>query len=194
MSSQPRPDFGPGGLPPLPTVNSSEIETRVFTHRSFAARPTHVFEDTPEDPSPDNEQFSLFPRRPHLSLAIDDLLPPHPARMNKLKARACGRSSARLDCDRSPAERVPSLASRAINGTYLSQYPIRVPPRPPPLFLIPDQNTRWVPQKMRALVVGNNTLATMYAPRTENRTSIVLRFTVGSADTPYLAIRQLCAI
>jgi hypothetical protein len=39
---------------------------RVFTHRSFAARPTHVFEDSPEDPSPDNEQFSpvslrLFP-------------------------------------------------------------------------------------------------------------------------------------
>lgn len=29
---------------------------RVFTHRSFAARPTHVFEDSPEDPSPDNEQ------------------------------------------------------------------------------------------------------------------------------------------
>jgi ribonuclease-3 len=29
---------------------------RIFTHRSFAARPTHVFEDSPEDPSPDNEQ------------------------------------------------------------------------------------------------------------------------------------------
>ena len=53
-----RPDFGPGGLPPLPNIDSSEIETRVFTHRSFAARPTHVFEDTQEDPSPDNEQFS----------------------------------------------------------------------------------------------------------------------------------------
>ncbi len=34
---------------------------RVFTHRSFAARPTHVFEDSPEDPSPDNEQFGHVP-------------------------------------------------------------------------------------------------------------------------------------
>lgn len=53
-----RPDFGPSGLPLLPKINSRDVEMRVFTHRSFAARPTHVFEDSPEDPSPDNEQFS----------------------------------------------------------------------------------------------------------------------------------------
>jgi len=53
-----RPEFGPSGLPHLPQIDSLEVEMRVFTHRSFAARPTHVFEDSPEDPSPDNEQFS----------------------------------------------------------------------------------------------------------------------------------------
>ena len=47
---------------------------RVFTHRSFAARPTHVFEDSPEDPSPDNEQFS--PVSLSLSPPVDDLLLP----------------------------------------------------------------------------------------------------------------------
>ncbi|KAA1466570.1 ribonuclease III [Dentipellis sp. KUC8613] len=49
------PDFGPAGLPPLPAIEHHELRLRVFTHRSFAARPTHVFEDSPEDPSPDNE-------------------------------------------------------------------------------------------------------------------------------------------
>lgn len=42
-------------LPPLPQINNTALRTQVFTHRSFAARPTHVFEDTPSDPSPDNE-------------------------------------------------------------------------------------------------------------------------------------------
>ncbi len=56
-----RPDFGPDGLPILPKIESGEIEMRIFTHRSFAARPTHVFEDSPDDPSPDNEQ-SVVPR------------------------------------------------------------------------------------------------------------------------------------
>lgn len=56
LTASSRPDFGPEGLPTLPTIESADIEMRVFTHRSFAARPTHVFEDSPEDPSPDNEQ------------------------------------------------------------------------------------------------------------------------------------------
>jgi hypothetical protein len=47
---------------------------RVFTHRSFAARPTHVFEDSPEDPSPDNEQFSHVPLSLQCVCAADDLL------------------------------------------------------------------------------------------------------------------------
>ncbi|KAI0320662.1 ribonuclease III domain-containing protein [Amylostereum chailletii] len=49
------PNFAPGGLPPLPPIISPELRSLVFTHRSFAARPTHVFEDSPTDPSPDNE-------------------------------------------------------------------------------------------------------------------------------------------
>ena len=69
-----RPEFGPTGLPLLPKINSPEVETRVFTHRSFAARPTHVFEDSPEDPSPDNEQFSHVPPSLQCVCAADDLL------------------------------------------------------------------------------------------------------------------------
>ncbi|KAG6840645.1 hypothetical protein C0991_005368 [Blastosporella zonata] len=54
-----RPNFDPNGchLPPLPNIYSRDISQQVFTHRSYYARPTHVFEDHPNDPSPDNEKF-----------------------------------------------------------------------------------------------------------------------------------------
>ncbi|KAG6861838.1 hypothetical protein C0995_011135 [Termitomyces sp. Mi166 len=54
-----KPNFGPGerDFPPLPIIYSREIEQKVYTHRSYHARPTHVFEDHPSDPSPDNEKF-----------------------------------------------------------------------------------------------------------------------------------------
>ena len=42
-------------MPPLPKIYSAHLSMQVFTHRSFYARPTHVFEDMPDDPSPDNE-------------------------------------------------------------------------------------------------------------------------------------------
>jgi ribonuclease-3 len=53
------PDFGPdsASLPPLPVIHSDAIRLQVFTHRSFFARPTHIFEDHPDDPSPDNEKY-----------------------------------------------------------------------------------------------------------------------------------------
>ena len=52
-----RPNFGPeDSLPDLPNIDSDAIRLQVFTHRSFFARPTQVFEDHPEDPSPDNEK------------------------------------------------------------------------------------------------------------------------------------------
>jgi len=68
-----RPDFGPDGLPRLPEIESADIEMRIFTHRSFAARPTHVFEDSPEDPSPDNEQLEHVGDQV-LGLIVTDLL------------------------------------------------------------------------------------------------------------------------
>ncbi|KAJ7223989.1 ribonuclease III domain-containing protein [Mycena rebaudengoi] len=54
-----KPDFGANSclFPPLPQILRDDIRLRVFTHRSFHARPTHVFEDRPDDPSPDNEKF-----------------------------------------------------------------------------------------------------------------------------------------
>ena len=42
-------------MPPLPEIQSEQLRLQVFTHRSFFARPTHVFDDMPDDPSPDNE-------------------------------------------------------------------------------------------------------------------------------------------
>lgn len=52
-----RPEFE-DGLPPLPEIHSEALRLQVFTHRSFYARPTHVFEDMPDDPSPDNESYA----------------------------------------------------------------------------------------------------------------------------------------
>ncbi|KAJ7167680.1 ribonuclease III domain-containing protein [Mycena filopes] len=54
-----QPDFGPNAclFPALPQIQRDDIRLRVFTHRSYYARPTHVFEDLPHDPSPDNEKF-----------------------------------------------------------------------------------------------------------------------------------------
>ncbi|KAI0375916.1 ribonuclease III [Pilatotrama ljubarskyi] len=51
-----KPEFE-DGLPPLPEIRSEALRLQVFTHRSFYARPTHVFEDMPDDPSPDNESL-----------------------------------------------------------------------------------------------------------------------------------------
>ncbi|KAF8138747.1 ribonuclease III domain-containing protein [Boletus edulis] len=44
-------------FPTLPPIHDDHIRTMVFTHRSLYARPNHVFEDHPDDPSPDNEKF-----------------------------------------------------------------------------------------------------------------------------------------
>lgn len=43
------------GLPILLPLESEENRNQVFTHRSFYGRPTSLFEDPPNDPSPDNE-------------------------------------------------------------------------------------------------------------------------------------------
>ena len=43
------------GLPRLIPFKYAKTEDQVFTHRSYFARPTAVFEDPPSDPAPDNE-------------------------------------------------------------------------------------------------------------------------------------------
>ncbi|CAL1700256.1 unnamed protein product [Somion occarium] len=52
-----KPEIPPEDLPVLPEIRDPDLKRRVFTHRSFYARPTHIFEDVPEDPSPDNEML-----------------------------------------------------------------------------------------------------------------------------------------
>ena len=52
-----QPNFTPDNpLPGLPSLKSDTIALQVFTHRSYYARPGHIFEDSPDDPSPDNEK------------------------------------------------------------------------------------------------------------------------------------------
>lgn len=50
------PNIKPESLPALPDIVSDELRKQVFTHRSVHARPTAIFEDSPDDPSPDNER------------------------------------------------------------------------------------------------------------------------------------------
>ncbi|KAH7105615.1 ribonuclease III domain-containing protein [Auriculariales sp. MPI-PUGE-AT-0066] len=47
----------PDEVPTLPEIQSDHLRTKVFTHRSFFARPTHQFEDRLDDLSPDNERL-----------------------------------------------------------------------------------------------------------------------------------------
>ncbi|KAF9534627.1 ribonuclease III domain-containing protein [Crepidotus variabilis] len=70
-----KPDFGKNDalFPALPEINSQATKLQVFTHRSFFARPTHIFEDTPGDLSPDNEKFEHLGDTV-LGLAITTLL------------------------------------------------------------------------------------------------------------------------
>ncbi|TFK55402.1 ribonuclease III [Heliocybe sulcata] len=67
-----RPHAG-GDLPPLPAFKSPEIERQVFTHRSLHGRPSHLFEDSPEDPAPDNEKLE-HQGDAVLSLVVTDLM------------------------------------------------------------------------------------------------------------------------
>lgn len=43
--------------PPLPPISDSALLERVYTHRSYAARPSNVFEDQPSNPTVDNESL-----------------------------------------------------------------------------------------------------------------------------------------
>lgn len=54
-----KPDWGTDGslFPKLPDIQTPSIRTQIFTHRSFFGRPTHIFEDNPNDLSPDNEKY-----------------------------------------------------------------------------------------------------------------------------------------
>ncbi|KAJ7129179.1 ribonuclease III domain-containing protein [Mycena epipterygia] len=58
-SPVPRPVFGVDAsrFPPLPQIKRDDIRQQVFTHRSYFGRPSNVFEDRPDDPSPDNEKL-----------------------------------------------------------------------------------------------------------------------------------------
>lgn len=57
LKSALRPNISKKDLPPLPEIKDENIRLQVFTHRSFYARQTRLFEDHPDDPSLDNEML-----------------------------------------------------------------------------------------------------------------------------------------
>lgn len=70
------------GLPRLMPFKYQKTEDQVFTHRSYFARPTAVFEDPPNDPAPDNEVLE-YVGDSVLSLAV--------ATLSKKTYRTCPR-------------------------------------------------------------------------------------------------------
>ncbi|KAI9447224.1 ribonuclease III domain-containing protein [Lactarius psammicola] len=73
MSSQTHPSPSSNSLPPLPLIRDRRLLTQIFTHRSLARRPKRSFEDSPDDPSPDNEQL-VHIGDPVFSLVVTDLI------------------------------------------------------------------------------------------------------------------------
>lgn len=71
------------GLPRLIPLKYGKTEDQVFTHRSYFARPTAVFEDPPNDLAPDNEVLEYIGDSV-LSLAVVTLA--------KTLYRTCARS------------------------------------------------------------------------------------------------------
>jgi len=65
--------LGSGALPPLPPIVDRRLLTQIFTHRSLARRPKRSFEDSPDDPSPDNELL-VHIGDPVFSLVVTDLI------------------------------------------------------------------------------------------------------------------------
>ncbi|KAG6856785.1 hypothetical protein H0H87_000753 [Tephrocybe sp. NHM501043] len=131
-----RPDFGPNNrdFPPLPSIHSRDIEQKVYTHRSYYARPTHVFEDHPSDPSPDNEKFEHLGDAV-LGLCVTNLL------MQMYPGLHVGPSTVSAQSLYGMPHQHPAIRGcldtvRTINNTPSSQ-------------------------KIRALIVGNATLADM---------------------------------
>ncbi|KAH8980726.1 hypothetical protein EDB92DRAFT_2118338 [Lactarius akahatsu] len=61
---------------PLPHIRSRRLLEQIFTHRSLALRPKRSFEDSPDDPSPDNEQLVRIGDQV-FSLVVTDLIRDH---------------------------------------------------------------------------------------------------------------------
>jgi len=85
-------------LPPLPQIGDNRLLAQIFTHRSLARRPKRSFEDSPDDPSPDNEQL-VHIGDPVFSLVVTDLIRdlfPHLSVGPSSKVRDCLKRTATL--------------------------------------------------------------------------------------------------
>ena len=91
-------------FPSLPPIHNNDLRTKVFTHRSFYARPNHVFEDHPDDPSPDNEKWVPLAQISRVSLTATQM-------------RALGRLRPGDHCHRPPPRHVPQPPCRSFHGS-----------------------------------------------------------------------------
>lgn len=119
----------------------------MFTHRSYFARPTHIFEDHPDDPSPDNEKFVAAPDIINAELESDRLA----GRYEHLGDTVLGLAVTSLMLEMYPCLRVGPSTVRS--PTPAASTAIRAVNLPPSNYLF---------QKIRALIVGNYTLAEMW--------------------------------
>ncbi|KAF4601802.1 hypothetical protein EYR40_005002 [Pleurotus pulmonarius] len=89
-----RPDFGQNleHWPPIPKINSDDIRQQVFTHRSYYARPTHIFEDQPNDLSPDNEKLEHLGDTV-LALVVTDMMIKEFPGLHKIRALVVGNAT-----------------------------------------------------------------------------------------------------
>ena len=51
---------GSGMLPPLPAIRSVQLLAQIFTHSSLTTKPRDEFEESPSDPSRDNEEYVYY--------------------------------------------------------------------------------------------------------------------------------------
>jgi ribonuclease III len=85
-------------MPDLPMIQNKELRTQAFTHRSFASRPAHVFEDHENDPSPDNEMLEHLGDTV-LNLAVTSMLRELYPRLRVGPSTVCGGEARRSSCE-----------------------------------------------------------------------------------------------
>lgn len=102
------PEAEVAGIPKLLDFKYTRTRLRVFTHRSYYARPNAVFEDPPDDIAPDNETLEFVgdsvlnlavatlittKYREYHGLAISDIFSIWSSDSRPARGTACGRRS-----------------------------------------------------------------------------------------------------
>ncbi|KAH9061832.1 hypothetical protein EDB83DRAFT_2386483 [Lactarius deliciosus] len=77
--------FGSGGLPPLPHIMDRRLQTQIFTHRSLARRPKHLFPNLSVGPSSVRLIGLFYPWPCAVLYRLHDRLLVQPAQASEVK-------------------------------------------------------------------------------------------------------------